>query len=98
LPVSLKLTALLFTPGSRLDRLPKAVASGADGVIVDLEDSIAVAARSVGLSTFYCAIRQSSVTAGRVIQATGMVPIISHKPRSPLPMFSQRMSVCPSPL
>ncbi len=36
-----KLTALLFTPGSRLDRLPKAVASGADGVIVDLEDSVA---------------------------------------------------------
>jgi len=37
-----KLTALLFTPGSRLDRLPKAAASGADGVIVDLEDSVAV--------------------------------------------------------
>lgn len=37
-----RLTALLFTPGSRLDRLPKAAASGADGVIVDLEDSIAV--------------------------------------------------------
>jgi citrate lyase beta subunit len=36
------LTALLFTPGSRLDRLPKAVASGADGVIVDLEDSVAL--------------------------------------------------------
>jgi citrate lyase beta subunit len=36
-------TALLFTPGSRLERLPKAVASGAEGVIVDLEDSIAVA-------------------------------------------------------
>jgi len=34
---------LLFTPGSRLDRLSKAVASGADGVIVDLEDSVAVA-------------------------------------------------------
>ncbi len=34
---------MLFTPGSRLDRLPKAVASGADGVIVDLEDSIGVA-------------------------------------------------------
>jgi citrate lyase beta subunit len=38
-----RLAALLFTPGSRLDRLPKAVASGADGVIVDLEDSIGVA-------------------------------------------------------
>ena len=37
------LSALLFTPGSRLERLPKAVASGADGVIVDLEDSIAAA-------------------------------------------------------
>ena len=37
------LSALLFTPGSRLERLPKAVASGADGVIVDLEDSIGVA-------------------------------------------------------
>lgn len=39
----LRLAALLFTPGSRLDRLPKAVASGADGVIVDLEDAIGVA-------------------------------------------------------
>jgi citrate lyase beta subunit len=38
-----KLAALLFTPGSRLDRLPKAVACGADGVIVDLEDSVGVA-------------------------------------------------------
>lgn len=37
-----QITALLFTPGSRLDRLAKAVASGADGVIVDLEDSVAV--------------------------------------------------------
>lgn len=37
------LTALLFAPGSRLDRLPKAVASGADGVIVDLEDAIGLA-------------------------------------------------------
>lgn len=38
-----RLAALLFTPGSRLDRLPKAVASGADGVIVDLEDAIGLA-------------------------------------------------------
>lgn len=38
-----RLAALLFTPGSQLDRLPKAVASGADGVIVDLEDAIGAA-------------------------------------------------------
>ena len=41
--VPLRLAALLFTPGSRLDRLPKAVASGADGVIVDLEDAVGAA-------------------------------------------------------
>lgn len=35
-----RLTALLFTPGSRLDRVGKAALSGADGVILDLEDSI----------------------------------------------------------
>ena len=35
-----KYTALLFTPGTRLDRAEKAAASGADGVIVDLEDSV----------------------------------------------------------
>lgn len=38
-----RLAALLFTPGSRLERVEKAVASGADGVILDLEDSIGAA-------------------------------------------------------
>ncbi len=37
----LGLTALLFTPGSRTDRFDKAAASGADGIIVDLEDAVA---------------------------------------------------------
>ncbi|MBA3849673.1 MAG: CoA ester lyase, partial [Opitutus sp.] len=35
-----KLTALLFTPGSRPDRFEKTVASGADGIIIDLEDAV----------------------------------------------------------
>jgi (S)-citramalyl-CoA lyase len=34
------LTALLFTPGNRSDRFPKALTAGADGVIVDLEDAV----------------------------------------------------------
>lgn len=42
------LTALLFTSGSRLELLPKAVASGTDGVIVDLEDSVAAARKRRG--------------------------------------------------
>ncbi|HLF61841.1 MAG TPA: CoA ester lyase [Acidimicrobiia bacterium] len=34
--------SMLFTPGNRLDMLEKAVHSGTDAVIVDLEDSVAV--------------------------------------------------------
>lgn len=36
---------MLFTPGDRADLIAKAIASGADAVIVDLEDSVAVAAK-----------------------------------------------------
>lgn len=34
--------SMLFTPGHRLDLIEKAVASGADAVIVDLEDAVAI--------------------------------------------------------
>ncbi len=37
-----KLTSLLFTPGTRPDRFAKAVSSGADGIIIDLEDAVPV--------------------------------------------------------
>ncbi len=37
--------SLLFVPADRPQRLPKALASGADAVIVDLEDAVAPAAR-----------------------------------------------------
>ncbi len=37
--------SLLFVPADRPERLPKALASGADAVIVDLEDAVAPAAR-----------------------------------------------------
>jgi citrate lyase beta subunit len=37
----LRLTALLFTPGSRPDRFARAAECGADGSIIDLEDSVA---------------------------------------------------------
>ena len=35
----------LFVPGNRVDRFPKALASGADKVIVDLEDAVPIAAK-----------------------------------------------------
>lgn len=36
----LRISALLFTPGNRPERFAKAVGAGADGIIIDLEDSI----------------------------------------------------------
>jgi citrate lyase subunit beta/citryl-CoA lyase len=42
----MKLRSLLFVPGDRPERFEKALASGADAVILDLEDSVAPANKS----------------------------------------------------
>lgn len=41
----MKLRSLLFVPGDRPDRMEKALASGADALILDLEDSVAAPAK-----------------------------------------------------
>ena len=41
----MRLRSLLFVPGDRPDRMEKALRSGADGLILDLEDSVAPAAK-----------------------------------------------------
>ncbi|MFC7499661.1 HpcH/HpaI aldolase/citrate lyase family protein [Enterovirga sp. GCM10030262] len=41
----MKLRSLLFVPGDRLDRMEKALRSGADALILDLEDAVAPAAK-----------------------------------------------------
>lgn len=41
----MKLRSLLFVPGDRPDRMEKALMSGADALILDLEDSVAPAAK-----------------------------------------------------
>ena len=41
----MKLRSLLFVPGDRPDRMEKALASGADALILDLEDAVAPAAK-----------------------------------------------------
>jgi citrate lyase subunit beta/citryl-CoA lyase len=41
----MKLRSLLFVPGDRPDRMAKALAAGADALILDLEDSVAPAAK-----------------------------------------------------
>lgn len=41
----MKMRSLLFVPGDRPDRMEKALTCGADGLILDLEDSVAAAAK-----------------------------------------------------
>lgn len=41
--------SVLFVPGDRPDRFPKAAASGADAVVIDLEDAVAPHARAEAL-------------------------------------------------
>jgi citrate lyase subunit beta / citryl-CoA lyase len=41
----MKMRSLLFVPGDRPDRMAKALRSGADGLILDLEDAVAPAAK-----------------------------------------------------
>ena len=45
-----RLRSLLFVPGDRPDRIAKALATGADAVILDLEDSVAHAQKSFARS------------------------------------------------
>jgi citrate lyase subunit beta / citryl-CoA lyase len=43
----MKLRSLLFVPGDRPDRFAKASASGADGIIIDLEDSVTLDRKAI---------------------------------------------------
>lgn len=42
---------LLFTPGNRSERFDKAAATGADGLILDLEDAVSLAAKDAARAT-----------------------------------------------
>lgn len=50
--------SFLFVPGDRADRLPKAAASGADCVVVDLEDAVHPANKAAARDTVAAWIRQ----------------------------------------
>lgn len=51
----------LFVPGDRPDRYAKAVASGADVVIIDLEDAVAPAAKDSARTTVLAALSSSEL-------------------------------------
>src|SRR3546814_2723152 len=46
----MRLRSLLFVPGDRPERFAKAAASGADAIILDLEDSVALANKEAARS------------------------------------------------
>ncbi|MGH8913244.1 MAG: HpcH/HpaI aldolase/citrate lyase family protein, partial [Acidimicrobiia bacterium] len=79
--------SMLFTPGNRLDMLGKAVNSGTDAVIVDLEDSVSVdqkpAARDnlrqLPESTVPYYVRTNAVETGMLwadVVAAGQAPVV----------------------
>lgn len=53
-----RLRSLLFVPGDRPDRMAKALGSGADALILDLEDSVALAAKANAREAIAVFLRQ----------------------------------------
>lgn len=61
----------LFVPGDRADRYAKAAASGADLVIIDLEDAVAPAAKETARDSVVAALRPGGLTALVRVNAIG---------------------------
>jgi (S)-citramalyl-CoA lyase len=66
-----RLRSLLFTPGNRLDRVPKALAAGADAVILDLEDAVGAADKLASRD----AVRTFFAAAEPGLRATAMIGV-----------------------
>jgi citrate lyase beta subunit len=66
-----RLRSLLFTPGNRLDRVPKALAAGADAVILDLEDAVGAADKLASRD----AVRAFFAAAEPGLRATAMIGV-----------------------
>lgn len=58
--------SLLFVPGTRPERFTKAAEAGADGIVLDLEDAVAAADKSVARSHVDSWLREGNVGVVRV--------------------------------
>ena len=72
----------LFVPGDRPDRYAKAAASGADVVIIDLEDAVAAPDKGAARDAVASALRPGPDRAGRQSALRALVRI--NDPESPL--------------
>lgn len=64
--------APLFVPGDRTDRLPRALAGPADGVILDLEDSVAAAAKEPARRAVVEAVESTTGDARLLVRVNGL--------------------------
>jgi citrate lyase subunit beta/citryl-CoA lyase len=72
------LRSLLFVPGTRRDRFAKAIASGADAVIFDLEDSVQPASKDQArnaVAEFLSSVRSSDRSSDRSSECQWLVRI-----------------------
>lgn len=65
-PVNLALQSLLFVPGTRPERIAKALASGADCVCIDLEDSVPAGDKAAARQAALAALGTDSRLAVRI--------------------------------
>ncbi|MBC7931870.1 MAG: hypothetical protein H7Z38_15020, partial [Rubrivivax sp.] len=75
----MKLRSLLFVPGDRPERMVKALASGADALILDLEDSVVPAKKAearAAVRAFLCSCAGRSPE--RRLGETGLLPAQEH--------------------
>ena len=84
----MRLRSLLFVPGDRPERFAKAAASGADAIILDLEDSVSLANKDAARQAIadYLAGAREVVTLVRVnpldghLTAADIAAIIAARP------------------
>ncbi len=81
----MRLRSLLFVPGDRPERFSKAVASGADALILDLEDSVVPAAKGAARAAVANYLRSSPARGGgaRAARAGGVISLA--RGRAPTP-------------
>lgn len=78
----------LFVPGDRPERFTKALASGADAVIVDLEDAVAIAAKDAARKALGAWLATADHDSGIIVRINAV----------DTPWFAADLALCQSPV
>lgn len=71
-------STMLFCPGDRPDRFPKAWSSSAPAVVLDLEDSVGAASKDAARQHVLAWLASDAVRAGRALPALRINPLRTH--------------------